>query len=186
MFTNKRFAVDFKRNCQICVKKFSTWNPRKKKEREQYFEAFSADNWKELSLERKNEHSLMNCRGCFYRYSVYQSFFPVQSKQFQGCNKENPVILAQNIAANTSRKAGNVKCTQREYKDGAQKVYEQINPAFERVFNVPLEGNSMSVHPKKVENDTIPLQFVLNLYSIFIVLRHMKIQNLRLLPLIVF
>ena len=47
-------------------------------------------------------------------------------------------------------------------------------------------GNSMSIHPKKVENDTIPLQFVLNLYSIFIVLRHVKIQNFRLLPLIVF
>ena len=46
-------------------------------------------------------------------------------------------------------------------------------------------GNSMSIHPKKVENDTIPLQFVLNLYSIFIVLRHVKIQNFRLLPLIV-
>ena len=44
----------------------------------------------------------------------------------------------------------------------------------------------MSIHPKKVENDTIPLQFVLNLYSIFIVLRHVKIQNFRLLPLIVF
>ena len=49
-----------------------------------------------------------------------------------------------------------------------------------------IEGNSMSIHPKKVENDTIPLQFVLNLYSIFIVLRHVKIQNFRLLPLIVF
>ena len=54
-------------------------------------------------------------------------------------------------------------------------------------------GNSMSIHPKKVENDTIPLQFVLysniyiyiHLYSIFIVLRHVKIQNFRLLPLIV-
>ena len=47
-------------------------------------------------------------------------------------------------------------------------------------------SNSMSIHPKKVENDTIPLEFVLNLYSIFIVLRHVKIQNFRLLPLIVF
>ena len=47
-------------------------------------------------------------------------------------------------------------------------------------------GNSMSIHPKKVENDTIPLQFVLNLYIIFIVFRHVKIQNFRLLPLIVF
>ena len=161
MFTNKRFAVDFKtfqKKLPDLRKKFSTWNPRKKKEREQYFEAFSADNWKELSLERKNEHSLMNCRGCFHRYSVYQSFFPVQSKQFQGCNKENPVILAQNIAANTSRKAGNVKCTRREYKDGAQKVYEQINPAFERVFNVPLEKALTAIPSLNIQNKKSPTE----------------------------
>ena len=54
-------------------------------------------------------------------------------------------------------------------------------------FNQPffkLEySNSMSIHPG---GRTIPLQFVLNLYSIFIVLRHVKLQNSRLVPLIVF
>ena len=44
-------------------------------------------------------------------------------------------------------------------------------------------GNSMSIHPG---GRTIPLQFFLNLYSIFIVLRHVKLQNSRLVPLIVF
>ena len=44
-------------------------------------------------------------------------------------------------------------------------------------------GNSMSIHPG---GRTIPLQFVLNLYSIFIVLRHVKLHNSRLVPLIVF
>ena len=58
----------------------------------------------------------------------------------------------------------------------------------EILLNKPhsIVGNSMSIHPKKVENDTIPLQFVLNLYSIFIVSRRVKIQNVRLLLLIVF
>ena len=142
MFTNKKFSVDFKtlqRKLPDLRKKCSTWNPRENKECEQYLEAFSADNWKALSVEQKAEHSLMDCRDCFHRYSVYQSFFPVQSKKFQGCLKENPVIVAQNIAANTSRKAVKVNCTRREYQDGAQKIYNEINPAFQRVFNVPLE-----------------------------------------------
>ncbi len=105
MFTNKKFSVDFKtlqRKLPDLHKKFSTWNPRKKKKREQYLEAFSADNWKALSVKQKAEHSLMDCCGCFHRYSVYQSFFAVQSKKFQGCLKQNPVIVAQNITANTS------------------------------------------------------------------------------------
>jgi hypothetical protein len=95
MFTNKKFSVDFKtlqRKLPDLRKKCSTWNPRKNKECEQYLEAFSADNWKALSVEQKAGHSLMDCRDCFHRYSVYQSFFPVQSKKFQGCLKENPVI----------------------------------------------------------------------------------------------
>ena len=41
----------------------------------------------------------------------------------------------------------------------------------------------MSIHSG---GRTIPLQFFLNLYSIFIVLRHVKLQNSRLVPLIVF
>ena len=41
----------------------------------------------------------------------------------------------------------------------------------------------MSIHPG---GRTIPLQFFLNLYSILIVLRHVKLQNSRLVPLIVF
>ena len=46
-----------------------------------------------------------------------------------------------------------------------------------------VEVNSMSIHPG---GRTIPLQFFLNFYSIFIVLRHVKLQNSRLVPLIVF
>ena len=41
----------------------------------------------------------------------------------------------------------------------------------------------MSIHPG---GRTIPCQFFLNLYSIFIILRHVKLQNSRLVLLIVF
>jgi hypothetical protein len=161
MFTNKKFSVDFKtlqRKLPDLRKKFSTWNPRKKKEREQYLEAFSADNWKALSVEQKAEHSLMDCRGCFHRYSVYQSFFPVQSKKFQGCLKENPIIVAQNISANTSRKSVKVNCTRREYQDGAQKIYNEINPAFQRVFNVPLEKALTTVPSLNIQSKKNPAE----------------------------
>ena len=142
MFTNNKFAVDFKtfqKKLPDLRKKFSTWNPRKNKEREQYFKAFSCDNWEALSVERKSEHSLMDCHGCFHRYSVYQSFFPVQSKQYSGCLQKNPAIMAKNIAASTTQNASTIKCTRREYQEGAQRIYDEINPVFQRVFSVPLE-----------------------------------------------
>ena len=141
-FPSKKFAIDFKtfmRKLPDLHKKFSNWNPRKKTEREQYFEAFSADNWKALPNENKAKHSLTDCRACFHKYSVQQSFFLVQSKQFQGCLKQNPAIVAKNIAAKISQQTGQVKCTRRDYQTGVQKVYDEINPAFERVFHVPFE-----------------------------------------------
>jgi hypothetical protein len=81
----------------------------------------------------------MDCHGCFHRYSVYQSLFPVQSKQYSGCLEKNPALVAQNIAANTTQNVNNIKSTRREYQAGAQKIYDEINPAFQRVFSVPFE-----------------------------------------------
>ena len=65
MFTSKKFAVDvkmFQKKLSDLRKTFRIWNPRKKDERERYLEAFSADNWKALSIDHKAGHSLMNCR----------------------------------------------------------------------------------------------------------------------------
>jgi hypothetical protein len=139
-FPGKKFAVDFKtlmRKLPDLRKKISNWNPRKKTERKQYFEAFSTDNWKALSIEHKAEHSLTDCRACFHKYSIQQSFFPVQSKEFQGCLKQNPAIVENNTAGKISQQPGQVKCTRREYQAGVQKVYD--------VFNVPLEKALMTL-----------------------------------------
>jgi hypothetical protein len=86
MFVGTTFSIGlqtFKQKLQPLRKKFSTWNSRKTKERQQYSKVFSAENWKNLPAVRKAEHSLMNCQGCFHRYPVYQSFFPVCSKEFK-------------------------------------------------------------------------------------------------------
>jgi hypothetical protein len=68
------------------------------------------------------------------------------------------VIVAQNIAANTSRKAVKVNCTRREYQDGAQKIYNEINPAFQRVFNVPLEKALKTVPSLNIQVRRIQLK----------------------------
>jgi hypothetical protein len=62
-------------------------------------------------------------------------------RNFKAFLKQNLAIVAKNIAGKISQQPGQVKCTRREYQAGVQKVYDEINPVFERVFNVnvPLE-----------------------------------------------
>ena len=153
-FPGKKFEVDFKtfmRKLSDLRKKISNCNPQKKTEREQYFDAFSVDNWKALSDQHKAEHSLTDCRACFQKHSIHQAFFPVQSKQFQGCLKQNPVVVTKNIAANISQQPGKVKCTRREYQVSVQKIYDEINPVFERVLNVPFEKALTTLPTLKIQ-----------------------------------
>lgn len=94
----------------------------------------------------------MDCHGCFHRYSVVQSFFPVTAKQFKPCLKENPTAVAQEISSKIRAKP--VKCTQREYKRGAQEIYDELNPVFERTYNVPLEKAFTTLNQFKMETKT--------------------------------
>ena len=161
MFAGRKFAIDFKtfhRKLPDLRKKFSTWNSRKIQERQLYLDAFSADNWDQQPPERKAEHSLMDCQGCFHRYSVFQSFFPVASQEFKGCLKENPVVVAQGIASKIRANPVPVKCTQREYQHGAQNVYDNLNPVFQRTYNVSLEKafttiKNLNIQTKKSKAD---------------------------------
>ena len=108
----KKFTVNFKtfqRKLPDLRKKFSTWNPRKKNEHKQYFKAFSADNWKALSVDHKSEHSLTDCHGYF---TDIQS----TSHSFQSNRR--------NIAANTTQNNSKIKSTRREYQAGAQKIFD--------------------------------------------------------------
>jgi hypothetical protein len=151
--TGSRFAVDFKsfnRKLPELRKKFSTWNSRKAQEREQYLEAFSTDTWDKLSLQAKDEHSLKNCRGCFHKYSAVQSFFPVAAKQFKSCLKDNPTVVAQEISSNIHAKP--VKCTRREYKHGAQEIYDRLNPVFEKNLQCFLEEGILNAGPIQNRN----------------------------------
>ena len=52
---------------------------------------------------------------------------------------QNPAIMAQNIGANITQSVRKIQSTQREYYDGAHRIYDEINPTFQQVFGVPLE-----------------------------------------------
>ncbi len=80
-------------------------------------------------------------------------------EKFQGCLKENPVIVAQNISANTSRKAVKVNChTTESTKMVLKRSTNEINPAFQRVFNVPLEKALTTVPSLNIQSKKNPAE----------------------------
>lgn len=114
MFVGTTFSIGlqtFKQKLPPLRKKFSTWNSRKTKQRQQYSKVFSAENWKKLPAVRKAEYSLMNCQGCFHRYPVYQSFFPVCSKEFKSCSMRSPIAVAHDFAPNMRKNSVSINAT---------------------------------------------------------------------------
>ena len=65
----------FDRHCDDILKCFiKRWNA--KPTRSEYLKKFSTDNWKKLSSEEKEFHSLSNCRQCATEHLEFQKSFP--------------------------------------------------------------------------------------------------------------
>jgi len=67
----------FDRHCQYILNCFSKrWNPRLCLSRKDYLKTFSTNNWKKMSLEEKQKHSLSKCNACAIEHSDLQNSFP--------------------------------------------------------------------------------------------------------------
>lgn len=108
----------------------SKWSPRKKKEKELYLTEFSVENWLNLSEAKKREHTLFDCKGCHQNYPSVQALFPVKSPRLQKRAKENPFVVAKDLAKETT---ANVLVSKTQIKETAKALYDSINPVFESV-----------------------------------------------------
>ena len=147
---NPKFSVDFtrfKEKLPELRRKFIKWSPRKIHEREEYLDCFSCENWQQIGAERKAEHSLMDCQACSHRY-VEQSFFPVSSTQFFGCQQDNPLFVAENIQ-DVVAETPPVKSTKKDAARYAEAVYDTV---FEKTVNMPFKLALTKV--KKLELET--------------------------------
>ena len=53
-------------------------------------ETFSPENWNKLTMARKREHSLVNCKACYHYFPAVSSFYPVNSTEAKIDSEENP------------------------------------------------------------------------------------------------
>lgn len=110
---------------------FTKWNFRKAKEKAEYLEVFSIENWKKLSSPRKKEHSFANCKGCKVRYVSTQAYFPVKSNVLKSKAKANPVFAADTEVRKLKE---NCKPTKTNIKNAAKAIYDKVSPLFEETF----------------------------------------------------
>ena len=134
----ENFDIDFEK----FTKKLSTlqdainkWNPRKINEKKQYLETFSSSSWEKLSETRKSEHSFTNCKGCALRHAETQALFPVKSRYLLGEARKNPVFNAAHEVNNLRSRNGRVvKPSQRELKNAAKAMFDNMSSSFEKHY----------------------------------------------------
>ena len=77
----------------------------------------------------------MECRRCTQGNSYEQSLFPVKSRRFRSIFEDNVFVAAkQSVQEILPRKPG--KCTEREAVEIARKIYNKINPKFEKIYHI--------------------------------------------------
>ena len=119
-------------------KKFSRWNSRKIEERTHYLNTFSATTWSRLSLAQKDEHSLMDCKGCAQRYSQKQLLFPVKSKQFPTPAAESDILKDARHTASRIVTEAMAKNSKPDSTMLARAFYNEIDPIFQYSADVSL------------------------------------------------
>ena len=140
---SEQFAIEFlkfQKKIPALREMFSSWNPRKKDEKEKYVEKFSIQNWEKMPPALKTEHSFANCKGCYHRYPEIQALLPVKSNQFVGLAKENPCFIASKEAKIKPCKAG-------EAKEIARALYNKIDASFQKVCSISF-GEALTKLPE--------------------------------------
>ena len=151
-----KFVVEekkhFEKRSKVLSLHFKKW---KTKEKRQYIEHFSKQNWDSLPEIEKKQHQRVNCQGCAVHHYAFQSLFPSwgrnNSLPLQDViNKTQDHVLKPSTAAN-------VKPTLKAIKQAVNKIYNDINGPFKELFgmsfaNAQTKMPELSLQEKKSQS----------------------------------
>lgn len=130
-----RFAVAerkyFQKRSKVLSLQFKKW---KTKDKCQYIEHFSQQNWISLPELEKKQHERLNCQGCAVHHYSFQSLFPSWGKN-NSLGLQDAVKKTQDRVLKPSS-ALNVKPTLKAIKQAVHKIHEEINGRFEELFGM--------------------------------------------------
>ena len=136
----EKFRIDFasfNKKLPNLREKFTKWSFRKKDEKEKFIKTFSREQWRNLPVARKIEHSLANCKACAVRHATEQAYFSGQEKSIalKGKAKANPVFAAEDECKKLRSAVPTVKPLLKDIKNTAKAVYGKVAQTFEQTFN---------------------------------------------------
>ena len=152
------FAVDigtFNKRFPALQATVNNWTPKKKLEKEMFFNTFAVDQWLKLSPSKRREHCFTNCEGCYQSYSQDQALFPVRCPRLKSKAKENPFVLVTGIMHTLNSRAEQTVPIPKAV-DGAKEICNALNPALEKWSGVPLGQALTKVSEANVERKRSP------------------------------
>lgn len=149
-----KFVVEekkhFEKPSKVLFLHFKKW---KTKEKRQYTEHLSKQNWNSLTELEKKQHQRANYQGCAVHHYAFHSLFPSW-----GRNNSLPLQVVINETQDHVLKpstAANVEPTLKAIKQAGNKIYNDINGPFKELFgmsfaNAQTKMPELSLHKKKI------------------------------------
>ena len=125
------FSIDFQqfaKRLPSIKELFARWKGRDYKNKVEYLDTFSVENWKKLSSTKKNEHTLQDCKACFDNHTKLCPTFPTKSPTNEAAGKENPFTA--------SKQFKTPSLTAKTLKDATLEIYSEVNTRFKKAFNI--------------------------------------------------
>ena len=132
---NERFAVEnrkfFHKRAKILSLNFKRW---KTKDKSQYIDHFSHENWKNLAELEKKQHRRVDCQACAVHHYKFQTLFPSWGRK--GSTGLQAVVNRTKEHVLKPSNSENVKPTLKAITKAAHKIYNEINRPFKERFGM--------------------------------------------------
>ena len=132
---NERFAVEnrqfYHKRAKILSLNFKKW---KTKDKSQYIDHFSHENWKDLPELEKKKHQRVDCQACAVHHYKFQTLFPSRGRK--GSTGLQAVVNRTKEHVLKPSNSQNVKPTLKAITKAAHKIYNEINQPFKELFGM--------------------------------------------------
>ena len=132
---NERFAVEnrkfFHKRAKILSLNYKRW---KTKDKSQYIDHFSHENWKNLAELEKKQHRRVDCQACAVHHYKFQTLFPSWGRK--GSTGLHTVVNRTKEHVLKPSNSENVKPTLKAITKAAHKIYNEINRPFKERFGM--------------------------------------------------
>ncbi len=126
------------------------WNPSERKE--EFLKTFSASAWRDLALEKKQQHTLKDCEACHSNYGMQIASFPTRSRALK---RKNPV--SEVVETQVKRiKASHDKTPKSTQKQLGEAIVATLNPLCQEAVGVPLSKVLESTPKSNVQKRLSP------------------------------